>query len=59
MASKGDPRVLLVLNLVLSGVFSLVVVWGLAYATAMTFSWRNVAIATAVLMVLTHIVTQR
>lgn len=59
MASQGDPRVLLVLNLLLSALFSATVVFGLSFVGVLTFAWRTVAIGTAVLMVLTWLVVLR
>lgn len=56
--SRGDPRVLFVLNLLLSASFCYVVVRGFDLIGALEFSWRLVAGATAVLMVLTHLVTR-
>lgn len=49
---------LFVLNLVLSASFCYVVVWGLDFIGALEFSWLLVAGATAVLVVLTHLVTR-
>lgn len=57
--SQGDPRVLLVMNLVLSAVFATVVVTGLSIVSPMEFTWRNVAIGTLVLMALTYLVVLR
>lgn len=54
--SKGDPRVLFVLNLVLSAAFASLVVWGLAFIDVLTFAWETVAVATVALMVLTYLV---
>lgn len=59
MSGSGDPRVLLVLNLVLSGVFATVVVWGLDFIQVVTFTWTNVAILTLALVLLTHLVVMR
>lgn len=59
MASQGDPRVLVVLNLVLSGVFSTVVVFGLSLVGLLEFTWAAVALATAVLVALTWLVVLR
>jgi len=59
MASQGDPRVLAVLNLVLSGLFSTVVVWGLAFVGVGAFTWQNVAVATVVLFVITWVFVMR
>lgn len=59
MASQGDPRVLLVMNAILSFVFSTIVVTGLAFIDVVTFTWRTVGVATIALMVLTYFVTIR
>jgi hypothetical protein len=59
MASQGDPRVLVVLNLVLSGLFSTVVVWGLAFIGIGEFTWPNVAVATVALFVITWVFVMR
>jgi hypothetical protein len=53
--SKGDPRVLFVMNLVLSFVFAYVVVRGAAFVSELTFSWQLVGIVTLLLMLLTRI----
>lgn len=55
MASQGDIRVLLVLDLVLSFVFSLLVISGLEYVDMATFSWPNVAVATLALALMTYL----
>ncbi|WP_373188618.1 hypothetical protein [Halolamina sp.] len=57
--SDGDSRVLFVLNLLLSFVFSYVVVWGLAFIGVGTFTLQNVALATIALMVLTYLTVLR
>lgn len=59
MASQGDPRVLFVLNLVLSAAFSTVVVWGLAFVGVGSFTPTNVALATVALMLLTWLLVLR
>lgn len=59
MASQGDPRVLLVMNLVLSLGFCTFVVWGLALVGPTTFSWRLVAMATGALMLFNWLVVLR
>lgn len=59
MQSEGDPRVHAVMNLVLSFVFSTLVVWGLEFIDLATFSWRNVALATAFLFLVTWVVVLR
>ena len=57
MAAQGDPRVLLVMNLVLSTLFAGAVVWGLGFIDVLSFSWRSVALLAAALMFLTYLVT--
>lgn len=57
--SDGDPRVLFVLNLLLSFVFSYTIVWGLSFIGMMTFSWQTVGAATVALMVLTWLAVLR
>lgn len=59
MASQGDIRVLLIMNAVLSFVFSTIVVTGLAFIDVVAFTWRTVGVATIGLMVLTYFVTIR
>lgn len=56
--AKGDPRVHLLMNLVLSLVYSLVVVWGLSYVDVVPFTVRNVAVATLVIATLTQVVVR-
>ncbi|WP_049921521.1 hypothetical protein [Halopiger djelfimassiliensis] len=56
-SSHGDPRVLLVLNAVLSAVFGWSIVWGGAVLGVLEYS-RTTAVAVAVgLFLLTHVVT--
>ena len=57
-SSDGDPRVLLVMNAVLSGLFSYVVVRGYAFAGGAPFDWANVALLTLVMMATTFVVTR-
>lgn len=59
MASNGDIRVLLVLDLLLSGAFAAVVVWGMEFIGLAAFTLRNVAVGTLVLAVLTYVVVLR
>jgi hypothetical protein len=59
MASQGDPRVLAVINLVLSLVFSTLVVWGLDFIGLGAFTPRNVGVATVVLFLITWVVVLR
>ncbi|AFK20635.1 hypothetical protein E6P09_02790 [Haloferax mediterranei ATCC 33500] len=56
--SEGDPRVLFVMNLVLSTIFATVVVYGLSYADLAAFSVVNVVSAALVLTALTYLVTK-
>jgi hypothetical protein len=56
-ASRGDPRVLLLLNVTLSAMFGTTVVWGLSLLDAAELSLINVATATVVLVALTYLVT--
>ena len=59
MASDGDIRVLVVLDLLLSAVFAAVVVWGLAFIDVVAFTPRNVALGALGLAVLTYLVVLR
>ncbi len=59
MASQGDPRVLFVLNVVLSLLFSYLVVWGLDFIGAVEFTLLNLVLATGVLVVATHFTVMR
>lgn len=59
MASDGDIRVLLVMDLVLSVVFSTVAIRGLAFINVLAFSWRTVAFATALIALLTYLAVLR
>lgn len=56
--TRGDPRVHFVMNLVLSAAFASLVVWGLSYISEVTFEFRSVASLTAILMLLTYLVTR-
>jgi hypothetical protein len=58
MASEGDPRVLFVMNLVLSAVFGTAILWGLDFVGLATFGLRNAAVATLLLMALTGFVVR-
>ncbi|MFC6940061.1 hypothetical protein ACFQE8_08815 [Salinirubellus sp. GCM10025818] len=59
MASQGDIRVLLALDLLLSLVFASVVVWGLDFIGVVEFTATNVAVGTLCLAVLTYLVVLR
>jgi hypothetical protein len=56
--SQGDPRVLFVMNLVLSTAFAALVIWGLAFIDVLAFGWQSVAVLAGLLMVVTHLVTR-
>lgn len=58
MASNGDPRVLLVLNLVLSAAFVYVVLWGLDVLGAVEFTILRFVAGTLLLALITHVVTR-
>lgn len=59
MESEGDIRVLLVMDLVLSALFSVFVVYALDIAGISEFTWRNVAVATVFLAAITYVVVLR
>ena len=59
MESEGDPRVLFVMNLVLSAAFASIVVAGLAFLGVAEFTWQTIAVATLILMLLTWVVVMR
>ena len=59
MASEGDIRVLLVMDLLLSLVFSAAVVWGLSFLGILTFSLRTVALATVMVALITYLAVLR
>jgi len=57
--SSGDPRVLFVMNAVLSTLFALVVTWGLAFVGAFDFTLVNVATLAAILFAATYLFVGR
>ena len=59
MASDGDIRVLIVLDLLLSAVFGTVVVWGLSLLGVLVFSIRTVALAALVVAAITYLAVLR
>lgn len=59
MASEGDIRVLLALDLLLSFVFASAVVWGLDFIGVIEFTTRNVAVGTVGLAILTYLFVLR
>ncbi len=56
-ASTGDPRVLLVMNAVLSTLFSWSIVWGLSLLGVAEFTAINVATGAIILFSLTYLVS--
>ncbi|MDS0475822.1 hypothetical protein [Natrinema sp. 1APR25-10V2] len=56
-SSRGDPRVLLAMNAVLSTLFAWTIVWGLAFLDFIEFGLVNVATAAIVLFAMTYLVT--
>ena len=59
MASDGDIRVLLALDILLSLAFSTVVVWGLSFFDLATFTARTVTSTALLLTVLTYVLVLR
>lgn len=55
---KGDPRVVFVMNVILSSIFATVVVYGLSFLDLMTFTFVNVATAALLLIAITYVVTK-
>ena len=58
MASQGDPRVLFVMNLVLSSLFAYGVVWGLDLIGLVEITVWSVASLALLLMAVTDAVTR-
>lgn len=58
MASDGDPRVQLLLNVVLSAVFVYVVLFGLDFIGALGFTVPRYVVGTLLLILVTHVVTR-
>ncbi|MGQ3410790.1 hypothetical protein ACT4ML_00805 [Natrinema sp. LN54] len=57
-SSQGDPRVLLLLNAVLSTLFAAMFVWGADLIGALVFTPVTVAAVALAVFVLTHVVTR-
>lgn len=57
-SSEGDPRVLVVMNAVLSTTFALMVVSGASLIGALEFRYTTIAGMAIVLFVLTHVMTR-
>ena len=56
--SQGDPRVLVVLNAVLSTAFVWLVVWGGSFIGAIEYSYTTIAVGAIALFLLTHVMTR-
>ncbi|WP_312911964.1 hypothetical protein [Natronosalvus caseinilyticus] len=56
-SSQGDPRVLLVMNLVLSTLFAVSIIWGLSFIGIVEYTLINVATAAILLFAATYAVT--
>ncbi|MFB6169478.1 MAG: hypothetical protein ABEJ43_11635 [Haloferacaceae archaeon] len=57
--SPGDPRVLFVMNVVLSAAFAASVVWGLSFVGLVPFTVQGVVGLALVLSLLTYVVVVR
>jgi hypothetical protein len=57
--TRGDPRVLLAMNVLLSTGFAATVVWGLSVLGAAEFSLINVATGAILLFALTYAISMR
>ena len=55
MASKGDPRVHLVMNVILSAGFVYILLWGLDLIGAVEFTLARFALGTLILVLITHL----
>lgn len=57
--TRGDPCVLVAMNVVLSTVFAATVVWGLSYLGAAEFTLVNVATGAVLLVAVSYVVSTR
>jgi hypothetical protein len=57
--SQGDPRVLFVMNLLLSFLFCYTVVWGLDFLGEVTLTLRLVGTATVAMMMVNYLIVLR
>ncbi len=57
--TRGDPRVLIAMNVVLSTLFATTVVWGLSYVSGVEFSLLNVATGAVLLVAVSYAVSTR
>jgi hypothetical protein len=55
--TRGDPRVLVAMNVVLSTAFAATVIWGLSLLGAAEFTLINVATGAVLLIALSYAVT--
>jgi hypothetical protein len=55
--TRGDPRVLVAMNVVLSTAFAATVVWGLSLLGAAEFTLINVGTGAVLLIALSYVVT--
>ena len=55
--TRGDPRVLVAMNVVLSTAFAAMVVWGLSLLGAAEFTLINVGTGAVLLIALSYVVT--
>jgi hypothetical protein len=55
--TRGDPRVLVAMNVILSTAFAAMVVWGLSLLGAAEFTLINVATGAVLLIALSYVVT--
>lgn len=55
--SAGDPRVVLLLNAVLSSLFALTITWGLDFVGAVEFTATNVATLAILLFAVAYLVS--
>ncbi|MFC7213377.1 hypothetical protein ACFQO4_04680 [Saliphagus sp. GCM10025334] len=56
-SSRGDPRVLLAMNLVLSTLFAVSIIWGLSFIGIVEYTLINIATAAILLFAATYAVT--
>ena len=57
--TRGDPRVLVAMNVVLSTAFAATVVWGLSYLGAAEFTLVNVATGAVLLVTVSYVMSTR
>ncbi|MFB6069464.1 MAG: hypothetical protein ABEJ76_00460 [Halanaeroarchaeum sp.] len=57
--ARGDIRVLIAMNLILSAIYASVIVWGLDYLGMVAFTLENVAVGTAIVALITYILVLR